>query len=298
MGRRVAKTTYSGGTRIATYKYDYLGRRVVKTAGGTTIRYTYDGDQIIADYNESGVLQRKYVYGPGIDEPIIMINVSGGNETKYYYHFDGLGSVVALSNSNGGIVEKYSYNVFGEPNRTSSINNPYFFTGRQYDSETGLYYYRARYYKPSIGRFLQQDPIGYEDGMNLYTYVLNNPVNQTDPTGLLVLKCPSTEAGAAKSDGGLCDDGSANLFHSGQHCYREVVPMCTKGQPAGLHCCYKNGKLVNHHMDSISPATGGGGGKCQKSLFRLIKHGIWDVWLIPGSNWVPEIPHPMPILAF
>jgi uncharacterized protein RhaS with RHS repeats len=83
-----------------------------------------------------------------------MITAGG---TKYYYHFDGLGSVVALSNTSGGIVERYSYDVFGEPNRVSGVGNPYFFTGRQYDSESGLYYYRARCYNPEIGRFLQTD---------------------------------------------------------------------------------------------------------------------------------------------
>jgi len=112
-----------------------------------------------------------------------MIVVNGQIETDYYYHFDGLGSVVALSDGNGNIVERYSYDVFGEPNRISGINNPYMFTGRRYDTETGLYYYRARYYKPYIGRFLQIDPIRYRAGLNLYTYVKNNPINMTDPSG-------------------------------------------------------------------------------------------------------------------
>jgi len=150
-----------------------------ESQGGDYKRYVYDGDQIIAEYDNSGTLLRKYVYGSGIDEPVCMIAAGG---TKYYYHFDGLGSVIALSNTSGGIVERYSYDVFGEPNRVSAVGNPYMFTGRVYDPNTGLYDYRARVYKPQIGRFLQTDPI--QASLNLYTYCENNPVNWIDPWGL------------------------------------------------------------------------------------------------------------------
>jgi RHS repeat-associated protein len=92
--------------------------------------------------------------------------------------------VAALSNNNNQIVERYSYDVFGEPNTTSSVGNPYMFTGRRLDTETGNYYYRARYYNPDIGRFLQTDPIGYDDGLNMYTGFSNNPTNMVDPWGL------------------------------------------------------------------------------------------------------------------
>lgn len=129
--------------------------------------------------------------GPGINEPIIMIDVAASK--YYYYHFDGLGSAIALSDENGDIVERYEYAPFGavsimsanyEPRTTSDYNNPYMFTGRRLDDETQLYYYRARMYHPELGRFMQPDPLGYYDSMNLYIYCLNNPLKWTDPYGL------------------------------------------------------------------------------------------------------------------
>ena len=109
----------------------------------------------------------------------------------YFYHFDGLGSVVALSNTSGVIVEHYTYDAFGNTTITTtqsytSPGNPYMFTSRRYDAETELYHYRARTYSPELGRFLQTDPIGYADSMNLYGYVGNNPVTFIDSMGLKI----------------------------------------------------------------------------------------------------------------
>ncbi|MBD3331512.1 hypothetical protein GF356_01575, partial [candidate division GN15 bacterium] len=142
-------------------------------------------DHCIAEYDGDGDLLRKYIYGPGIDEPICMIDVNDSNAV-YYYHFDALGSVVALSDADGDTVQVYEYDVYGQvaasdPNHT----NPFLFTGRRFDGDTGLYYYRARYYNPYIGRFLQTDPIGYADGMNCYTYCYNNPTIHIDPSGCI-----------------------------------------------------------------------------------------------------------------
>jgi RHS repeat-associated protein len=131
------------------------------------------------------------VNGPGLDEPICLLEVAESNAV-YYYHFDGLGSVVALSDVNSVLVERYTYDVFGRPairdaNGTeiaeSAFANPYLFTGRAYDAETGLYYYRARYYDYATARFLQADAAGYTDGLSLYAYVGNNPTNVVDPHG-------------------------------------------------------------------------------------------------------------------
>jgi RHS repeat-associated protein len=113
-----------------------------------------------------------------------MIESTAGYAGTYYYHFDALGSVVALTNSSGNTVEVYEYDVFGRVGATDASHpNRFMFTGREFDRETGLYYYRARYYNPQIGRFLQTDPIGYGDGMNWYAYCGNNAVNCNDPLG-------------------------------------------------------------------------------------------------------------------
>ena len=124
----------------------------------------------IAEYNSSGQLQAEYVYGSGIDE-VLTMDRSG---STYYYQYDGLGSVSEITDANGEIIEFYEYDPYGEatilttdhrPLTTSSIGNPYRFTGRRFDEESGIYYFRARVYDPKIGRFLQRDPIGYADSI-------------------------------------------------------------------------------------------------------------------------------------
>ena len=108
-------------------------------------------------------------------------------EPHFYYLHDALGSVMGITG--GKYVreedrEFYTYSAYGQPDGISPAGNPYMFTGRRYDPETGLYYYRERYMSPSLGRFISMDPLMYVDGLNLYRYVRNNPANYTDPWGL------------------------------------------------------------------------------------------------------------------
>jgi len=168
------------------YKHDVYGRRSEKKVDGFSTRYLYDGDHVIAEYDGNNNLLRKYIYGPGIDQPVCMIEVADSNAV-YYYHFDALGSVVALSDSAGDTVQTYEYSVYGQVAvEDTNPPNPYMFAGRRFDIEIGLYYNRARYYNPYTGRFLQTDLIGYNGGMNLYAYCGNNSLNYTDPSGLIL----------------------------------------------------------------------------------------------------------------
>ncbi len=175
----------TGAFGSVTYTADAFGRRSKKVLNGTTTRYVYDGDQLLEETNNAGLQQAEYVYGPGIDEVLRMER--GGQQ--YSYFFDGLGSVIALTNSAGSVGGSYSYDVYGRPLTTSALGNRALFTGREYDQETGLYNYRARYYHPRLGRFLQRDPQGYFPDENLYRYIGSvgkplpyfKPVNETNP---------------------------------------------------------------------------------------------------------------------
>ena len=179
----------------ATYTYDPFGRRIQKNVDGVVTNFIHDGGQIIAEYDGAGSLLQAYVYGAGIDECLVMKNAGGA----YYYHYDGVDSVVALTDSGGNLTEEYEYDIFGNIiGSLSDVYNPYYFTGRRYDSETGLYYYRSRYYNPERGRFLQADPLGYVAGINLYRYCRNNPVNFADPWGLI--PPPKVEGGYKAGD--------------------------------------------------------------------------------------------------
>jgi RHS repeat-associated protein len=163
-----------------TFKYDPMGRRIDKTSSGTTSIYAYDGQNLTEETNASGTVIARYEQGTGVDDPLAMLRSSSTS----YYQQDGHGSVTSLTSSAGSLAATYTYDSLGNLTAsTGSLVSPYQYTGRELDSETGLYYYRARYYDQSSGRFLSEDPIRFNAGPNFYAYVGNNQTNFSDPTG-------------------------------------------------------------------------------------------------------------------
>ncbi len=159
------------------YVYDWVGRRTKRTVSGNVTKYYYEGFDVLFQTNAASTLTKNFTNGSRIDE-VLSVN-------KRSYLYDGLGSVTALTKDSGQTSATYNYDVFGSVrSRSGTVTNDNLFTGRPFDNETGLYYYRNRYYSPSQGRFITKDPIGLRGGINLYAYVYNNPIGLIDPLGL------------------------------------------------------------------------------------------------------------------
>ena len=166
----------------STMVYDGLGRMISFTAASAT-RLTYAGADLIDERNTAGTILRRYVHGPGVDEPIVWYEGSAMSNRRWL-QADERGSIVSMSDDAGAIVGINAYDEFGIP----AVGNTgrFQYTGQTMYPELGLYNYKARMYSPTLGRFMQTDPIGYADGINWYNYAGGDPVNGTDPTGAII----------------------------------------------------------------------------------------------------------------
>ncbi len=186
---RLTQVTLPGSGGTVSFKYDPFGRRIYKSSANGTSIYAYDRNNLIEETNSSGAVVARYEQNQNIDEPLAMLR-SGATS---YYDADGLGSVTSLANGAGSLAQTYAFDSFGKLTGSSgSLTNPFQYTAREFDSETSLYYYRARYYDPSAGRFISEDPQRYEF-TSFYSYVGENPVLWKDPLGLW--KCKNGDCG-------------------------------------------------------------------------------------------------------
>jgi RHS repeat-associated protein len=182
---RLAKVVTQDGT-VVTYKYNGEGLLTERTENGVTTRYYYDGSNIIGEgiVNADGTVTKKAEYLRGIG----LIAREDSTGSKAYYTHNGHGDVVELRDSQGQLLNQYSYDIWGNPITVNeTVQNPFRYSGELWDETTDLQYLRARWYDPSMGRFINEDTYEGEMGnplsLNLYTYVHNNPLIYIDPTG-------------------------------------------------------------------------------------------------------------------
>lgn len=192
---------------LVSHTYDILDRRVSRTEGSNVVYYIHNGRQVVADLNGNGDILRTYTWGEGIDNLLCFTDHTTTN--TYYAIKDHQNSVLALVDENGTVLESYEYDAWGNTkvfdasgaeigNQQSAIGNRYLWQGREYDTSTGLYYFRARWYDPATGRWLSKDPIGISGGLNQYVFCSNNPCNAVDPFGLDTFELNSELGGSGR----------------------------------------------------------------------------------------------------
>ena len=228
----------------STQQYDAAGRLYSVGSSGAT-RFLYDGSMAIAEYNSSGWVNRRFVPGIGVDEPLVWYE-GAGTSTRYGLTTDRMGSVTGITTDAGALSAVNSYDEYGIPG--SSNAGRYQYTGQKYLSEYGMYDYKARVYSPTLGRFIQPDPIGYGDGINFYQYTYSSPVNGSDPSGM----DGTDDYIPDKTDDGLVLPSDGGTF---------VTPLCWGGSGAGnVPACFTNiSQLTTPNVGSINRGQGPSG---------------------------------------
>jgi RHS repeat-associated protein len=260
---RLVGVAYPGGLTNS-FSYEPSGKRVAKTDSSGTTFYLHDAYNVLLEMSSGGATTVRYTTGMGIDDLISRVSIAATS----YYHQDGLGNVIELTDVAQNVAAKYDYDAFGSvTNQTGTVANPYKFTSREFDQDSGLYFYRMRYYNSTIGRFVSKDPLSYqtidigaigECSSQSYIYTFNNPVNYVDPLGTWGFSGTAGGSICIPTPWGIGVGGSVSYIFQccigdcGMTCanmLRVCLGICTPGQTVsgsggiggGLSSCKKAG---------------------------------------------------------
>ena len=254
---RIASVTLAGTGGTESFKYDPFGRRIQKGGPLGTTSYIYDGPNAVEDVDQGGNVLAKFSQVPREPDQILAELLGG---LTSYYETDGLGSVTSLSSGAGALANTYTYGSFGQLTaHAGSLVNPFQYTGREFDVETGIDYYRERYFDPSSGRFLSEDPLRFKTSTNFYPYAANNPVRFNDPMGLspadvqrLFSACQRctdqlTKDGERRAGSGTLNGWANNMISSFTLGYR--FSGCTRQADLASSCLNSPTSPLDSHWD-------------------------------------------------